>query len=122
MPEILREKLQIVVLGTGEHQYQSMFNYYDSKYPKKVSARIIFNSSLAQQIYAGSDMFLMPSLFEPCGIGQMLAMRYGTLPIVRETGDLRIQLIHIINILEKEMDLVLKTIMHMKCFFVYKRL
>ncbi|CEI71916.1 MULTISPECIES: glycogen synthase GlgA [Romboutsia] len=89
MPEILREKLQIVVLGTGEHQYQSMFNYYDSKYPKKVSARIIFNSSLAQQIYAGSDMFLMPSLFEPCGIGQMLAMRYGTLPIVRETGGLK---------------------------------
>lgn len=89
MPEIMRENVQVVVLGTGEHQYQSMFNYYNSKYPNKISARITFDSSLAQQIYAGSDMFLMPSLFEPCGIGQMLAMRYGTLPIVRETGGLR---------------------------------
>lgn len=89
MPEITRENAQIVVLGTGEHQYQSMFSYYASKFPRKVSARITFDSALAQQIYAGSDMFLMPSLFEPCGIGQMLAMRYGTLPIVRETGGLK---------------------------------
>ncbi len=89
MPELMREDLQIVVLGTGEHQYQSMFNYYDSNFSDKVSARITFNASLAQQIYAASDMFLMPSLFEPCGIGQMLAMRYGSLPIVRETGGLR---------------------------------
>ncbi|MBO3443577.1 glycogen synthase GlgA [Clostridium sp. CCUG 7971] len=89
MPELIRENLQIVVLGTGEHQYQSMFNYYDSHFPNKVSARITFDSALAQQIYAASDIFLMPSLFEPCGIGQMLAMRYGTLPIVRETGGLK---------------------------------
>jgi starch synthase len=89
MPEIMREDLQIVVLGTGEHQYQSMFNYYNSHFPKKMSANITFDSSLAQQIYAASDMFLMPSLYEPCGIGQMLAMRYGTLPIVRETGGLK---------------------------------
>lgn len=89
MPELMREDLQIVILGTGEHQYQSMFNYYDSNFSDKVSARITFNTSLAQQIYAGSDMFLMPSLFEPCGIGQMLAMRYGSLPIVRETGGLK---------------------------------
>ena len=89
MPEIVRENLQIVVLGTGEHQYQSMFNYYKSNYPNKVSASITFDSALAQQIYAASDVFLMPSLFEPCGIGQMLAMRYGTLPIVRETGGLK---------------------------------
>lgn len=89
MPEIVRENLQIVVLGTGEHQYQSMFNYYNSHYPDKVSARITFDSTLAQQIYAASDIFLMPSLFEPCGIGQMLAMRYGSLPIVRETGGLK---------------------------------
>ena len=89
MPEIMSENLQMVVLGTGEHQYQSMFNYYDSHFPNKVSARITFDSAFAQQIYAGSDMFLMPSLFEPCGIGQMLAMRYGTLPIVRETGGLK---------------------------------
>ena len=89
MPELVRENVQLVVLGTGEHQYQSMFNYYGSKYSKKVSARITFDSALAQQIYSGSDMFLMPSLFEPCGIGQMMAMRYGTLPIVRETGGLK---------------------------------
>lgn len=89
MPEIMRENIQMVILGTGEHQYQSMFNYYASIYPNKVSANITFDSALAQQIYASSDMFLMPSLFEPCGIGQMLAMRYGTLPIVRETGGLK---------------------------------
>ena len=89
MPELMRENLQLVVLGTGEHQYQSMFNYYDSHFPNKVSARITFDSSLAQQIYASSDIFLMPSLFEPCGIGQMLAMRYGTIPVVRETGGLK---------------------------------
>lgn len=89
MPELIREDLQLVILGTGEQQYQSMFNYYSSLYCKKVSARITFDSGFAQQIYSGSDMFLMPSLFEPCGIGQMLAMRYGTLPIVRETGGLK---------------------------------
>lgn len=89
MPEIMREDIQMVILGTGDHQYQSMFNYYASIYPDKVSANITFDSALAQQIYASSDMFLMPSLFEPCGIGQMLAMRYGTLPIVRETGGLK---------------------------------
>ncbi|MGL5330413.1 MAG: glycogen synthase GlgA [Peptostreptococcaceae bacterium] len=89
MPELMREDLQLVVLGTGEHQYQSMFSYYSSRYSEKVSARITFDSSFAQQIYSASDLFLMPSLFEPCGIGQMLAMRYGTLPIVRETGGLK---------------------------------
>ena len=89
MPEMMRENLQMVVLGTGEHQYQSMFNYYDANFGNKLSARITFDSALAQQIYAASDIFLMPSLFEPCGIGQMLAMRYGAIPIVRETGGLR---------------------------------
>lgn len=89
MPEIVNEKLQLVVLGTGEHQYQAMFHYYDSHYSKNVSANITFDSSLAQKIYAASDIFLMPSLFEPCGIGQMIAMRYGSLPIVRETGGLK---------------------------------
>ena len=89
MPEMMRENLQLVVLGTGEHQYQSMFNYYNSKFCKKLSARITFDSAFAQQIYAACDIFLMPSLYEPCGIGQMLAMRYGALPIVRETGGLK---------------------------------
>lgn len=89
MPEIMRENLQMVVLGTGEHQYQSMFNYYNSNFSNKLSARITFDSAFAQQIYAGCDIFLMPSLYEPCGIGQMLAMRYGSIPIVRETGGLK---------------------------------
>ncbi|MEG1408901.1 MAG: glycogen synthase GlgA [Terrisporobacter sp.] len=89
MPEIMGENLQLVVLGTGEHQYQSMFNYYNSNFSNKLSARITFDSAFAQQIYAGCDIFLMPSLYEPCGIGQMLAMRYGALPIVRETGGLK---------------------------------
>ena len=89
MPEIMRENLQMVVLGTGEHQYQSMFNYYNSNFSHKLSARITFDSAFAQQIYAACDIFLMPSLFEPCGIGQMLAMRYGAIPIVRETGGLK---------------------------------
>lgn len=89
MPEIMRENLQMVVLGTGEHQYQSMFNYYDSNFSNKLSARITFDSAFAQQIYAACDIFLMPSLYEPCGIGQMLAMRYGAIPIVRETGGLK---------------------------------
>ena len=89
MPEIMNENLQMVVLGTGEHQYQSMFNYYNSNFSNKLSARITFDSAFAQQIYAACDIFLMPSLFEPCGIGQMLAMRYGAIPIVRETGGLK---------------------------------
>jgi len=89
MPEIMRENLQMVVLGTGEHQYQSMFNYYNSNFSNKLSARITFDSAFAQQIYAACDIFLMPSLYEPCGIGQMLAMRYGAIPIVRETGGLK---------------------------------
>lgn len=89
MPEIMRENLQMVVLGTGEYQYQSMFNYYNSNFSNKLSARITFDSTFAQQIYAACDIFLMPSLYEPCGIGQMLAMRYGAIPIVRETGGLK---------------------------------
>ena len=89
MPEIMSENLQMVVLGTGEHQYQSMFNYYNSNFSDKLSARITFDTAFAQQIYAACDIFLMPSLYEPCGIGQMLAMRYGSIPIVRETGGLK---------------------------------
>ena len=89
MPEIVEEDLQLVVLGTGEEQYQSMLNYYSGKYPNKVATILTFDAALAQQIYASSDMFLMPSLFEPCGIGQMIAMRYGSIPLVRETGGLK---------------------------------
>ncbi|ERI91641.1 glycogen/starch synthase, ADP-glucose type [Clostridiales bacterium oral taxon 876 str. F0540] len=87
--EILQLDLQLVVLGTGEHNYEEMLKYYAGVSSDKLSANITFNNTLAKRIYASSDMFLMPSLFEPCGIGQLLALRYGTLPIVRETGGLK---------------------------------
>lgn len=87
--EILQMDIQLVVLGTGDPKYENMLKHFSSKYPDKVSAHIYFNNALAKKIYASSDMFLMPSKFEPCGIGQLLALRYGTLPIVRETGGLK---------------------------------
>lgn len=87
--EIVGEDVQLVFLGTGEQHYENMLRYYEFKYRDKISANIQFDSKLAHQIYAGSDMFLMPSLFEPCGLSQLIAMRYGTLPIVRETGGLK---------------------------------
>ncbi len=81
--------IQLVVLGTGEEKYENMFRYFQSKYPDKVSATIGYSEEVAHQIYASCDAFLMPSLFEPCGLSQMMAMRYGTIPIVRETGGLK---------------------------------
>ena len=80
---------QLVVLGTGEARYENFFKYIAWQYPGKISANILFDDTLARQIYAGADMFLMPSLYEPCGIGQMIAMRYGCVPIVRKIGGLR---------------------------------
>jgi len=79
---------QFIVLGTGEKKYEDMFIEMAKKYPGQVSANITFNNELAAKIYASSDMFLMPSRYEPCGLGQMFAMRYGTVPIVRYTGGL----------------------------------
>jgi len=81
--------IQLVVLGTGDIQFEDLFKYYAHIYPSKLSANITFDSTLAKKIYAGSDMFLMPSLFEPCGLSQLISMRYGTIPIVRETGGLK---------------------------------
>lgn len=88
MDELMGKDIQLVVLGTGEGRYENLFKTYAGRYPDKVSANIYFNEELAQKIYASSDMFLMPSLFEPCGLGQIFAMRYGTAPIVRKTGGL----------------------------------
>ncbi len=82
-------EVQLVVLGTGEARYENFFRYMAWEYSGKVSANIMFDDTLAHQIYAGADLFLMPSLYEPCGIGQLIAMRYGCLPIVRETGGLQ---------------------------------
>lgn len=80
---------QFVFLGTGEKVYEKHLASLAKKYPEKISTKIMFDIKLANQIYAGSDMFLMPSRFEPCGLGQMIAMRYGTVPLVRETGGLK---------------------------------
>jgi len=89
MEEICAEDLQLVVLGTGEGRYENMFRHYDWKYHGKVSAQIYYSDPLSHKIYAGCDAFLMPSLFEPCGLSQLMSLRYGTIPIVRETGGLR---------------------------------
>ena len=87
--EMMAANVQFVLLGTGDWRYEEAFRHFASQYPDKVSANIYFDEGLARKIYAGSDLFLMPSQFEPCGIGQLLALRYGTLPLVRETGGLK---------------------------------
>ncbi|RFU64729.1 glycogen synthase GlgA [Peribacillus glennii] len=87
--EIMNQGVQLVVLGTGDWNYEQAFRDLAAQYPEHIRFANYFNDSLARKIYAGSDIFLMPSQFEPCGIGQLLAMRYGTLPIVRETGGLK---------------------------------
>ena len=89
MEEICAENLQLVILGTGEAQYENLFRHYDWKCHGQVSANIYYSDPLAHKIYAGCDAFLMPSLFEPCGLSQLMSLRYGTIPIVRETGGLR---------------------------------
>lgn len=89
MEEILMLDVQIVILGTGERQYEEKLQTFAEKYRDKFVFKNGFDDQLAHQIYAGIDILLMPSLFEPCGISQMIAMRYGTIPIVRETGGLK---------------------------------
>ncbi|WP_297404408.1 glycogen synthase GlgA [uncultured Cetobacterium sp.] len=89
LDEILNLNIQFIILGSGDLQYEDLFSYYSQIYPDKLSANITFSSSLAKEIYAGCDLFLMPSLFEPCGIGQLIAMRYGTVPLVRSVGGLK---------------------------------
>jgi len=81
--------VQLVVLGTGDKHYEDHFKWLDYRYGNKVSANIRFDNALANKIYAACDLFLMPSLFEPCGLGQLIALRYGSIPIVRETGGLK---------------------------------
>jgi starch synthase len=86
--ELLKEEIQIVILGTGDDDYEEFFKKLATKYPDKVSVNIKFSQELSHKIYAGSDLFLMPSRFEPCGLSQIISMKYGTVPIVRETGGL----------------------------------
>lgn len=89
LDRVLSNGVQVAVLGTGDYEYENALRYFASKYPGQMAARIQFDPALSQRMYAGSDLFLMPSLFEPCGLSQMIAMRYGTLPVVRETGGLK---------------------------------
>jgi len=86
--DFINEDVQFVVLGHGDERYEEFFKEMSLKYPEKMAAHIGFKAPLAQQIYAASDIFLMPSKFEPCGLGQLIGLRYGTLPIVRATGGL----------------------------------
>lgn len=89
LDRILSGGVQVAILGTGDTEYENALRYFEGKYPGTMAARIQFDPALSQRMYAGADLFLMPSLFEPCGLSQMIAMRYGTLPIVRETGGLK---------------------------------
>lgn len=86
--EMIQENVQFVLLGTGDWEFEQFFREIEWTYPEKVRVQIGFNEELAKQIYSASDLFLMPSKFEPCGLGQLIAMRYGALPLVRETGGL----------------------------------
>jgi starch synthase len=88
LDELLGLDIQLVVLGTGEKKYHDMFERAQKKYPQKLGAALTFSNELAHLIEAGSDMFLMPSRYEPCGLNQLYSLRYGTIPIVRATGGL----------------------------------
>ena len=89
LDELLQEDIQFILLGTGDMEYENMFRHFQDKYPEKVASRIYFNEKESHQIYAGADMLVMPSMAEPCGISQLIALRYGTIPIVREVGGLK---------------------------------
>ena len=86
---IVDDYTQLVVIGTGDSQYENMFRHFAWKYPDKISANICYSDDLAHKLYGAADAFLMPSRFEPCGLTQMISFRYGTIPIVRETGGLK---------------------------------
>ena len=89
MDEMLQEDVQLVIVGTGDKAYEQALTALAARYPDKVSVNILFSEDLAHRVYAGADFFLMPSRYEACGLSQMIAMRYGTIPVVRETGGLR---------------------------------
>jgi starch synthase len=101
LDEILQEELQLIILGTGEKEYEDLFRHYERLYPDKLRARLYFSEGEAHMIYAGGDIFLMPSMIEPCGISQLIALKYGAIPIVRETGGLK-DTIHPYNKYTKE--------------------
>jgi starch synthase len=87
--ELMQQNIQFVLLGTGKIEYENFFRHMENEYPKKFKANIFFDEELSSKIYASSDIFIMPSKFEPCGLGQLIALRYGTIPIVRQIGGLK---------------------------------
>ena len=89
LPALMEQDIQLVILGSGDWAYESYFDEMAAKYPQKIGLKVGFIPALAHQIYAGADLFLMPSKFEPCGLAQLISLRYGTLPIVRQTGGLK---------------------------------
>lgn len=89
LDELLEEDIQLIVLGTGDKEYEGLFKHYEYKYPSKVAARMYFSEEESHKIYSGADMLLMPSMIEPCGISQLISLKYGTVPIVREVGGLK---------------------------------
>ena len=89
MDELMKDNVQIAVLGSGEYVYEEMLRNFAMRYPGRFSTSIFYSEPLSHRIYAGADAFLMPSRFEPCGLSQLMSLRYGTLPIVRETGGLK---------------------------------
>ena len=89
MDEMCSDDMQLVVLGTGDERYENMFRHFAWKYQGKVSANIFYSEAMSHKIYGSCDAFLMPSQFEPCGLSQLMSLRYGTVPIVRETGGLK---------------------------------
>lgn len=86
--QLVKEDIQVVVLGSGDYYYENKLMSLSNQYPDKVSVNILFNQAFARRIYGSVDMFLMPSLFEPCGLSQLYSLRYGAVPIVRKTGGL----------------------------------
>ncbi len=89
LDDIMEKDVQLVVLGKGDGKYESFFQWAQQRYPGRIAVHLGYSEELAMSIYAGADLFLMPSKSEPCGLSQMIAMRYGTVPIVRETGGLK---------------------------------
>ena len=87
--DIMGLDVQMVVLGTGDWQYEEAFRHAQSQYPGRFAAQLTYSAPLSTMIYAGADLFLMPSVSEPCGLSQLIAMRFGTIPVVRETGGLK---------------------------------
>jgi starch synthase len=101
LDDVFKIDLQMIILGTGIPKYHELLKNFSDKFKDRLSLHIKFDNSLAHQIYAGSDIFLMPSRFEPCGLGQMISFRYGTIPLVRETGGLADTVIDVVRDAEK---------------------